>query len=150
MKNYTQNALISGLLRVLSILPYGLVARLGEALGSLLYRIPGKRKHILHTNLRLCFPEQTDDQRDHLARSTFRHVIRSYLERGIQWYGSAQALTRLVELNSAIELRDSYEQPTIFLGFHFAALEATCLFYSILNPVASIFTPLSDKTTDNT
>src|SRR3546814_13857055 len=64
LKNYTQNALISVLLRVPSILPYGLVARLGEALGSLLYRIPGKRKHILHTNLRLCFPEQTDDQRD--------------------------------------------------------------------------------------
>src|SRR3546814_19522908 len=53
---------------------------------------------------------------DLLARSTFRHVIRSYLERGIQWYGSAQALTRLVELNSAIELRDIYEKPTIFLG----------------------------------
>src|SRR3546814_3914404 len=71
---------------------------------------------------------------DLLARSTFRHVIRSYLERGIQWYGSAQALTRLVELNSAIELRDSYEQPTIFLGFHFAAIEATCMYYSILHP----------------
>src|SRR3546814_5392711 len=106
MKNYTQNALISGLLRVLSILPYGLVARLGEALGSLLYRIPGNRKHILHTNLRLCFPEQTDDQRDHLAHSPFRHVIRSYMQRGIQWYGSAKALTRVVEINSAIDMRD--------------------------------------------
>jgi KDO2-lipid IV(A) lauroyltransferase len=148
MKNSTQNALTSGLLRALSTLPYGLVARLGEALGSLLYRIPGKRKHILQTNLRLCFPEHSDAQREVLARSTFQHVIRSYLERGVQWYGSADALSRLVQLDSAIELQDRYEQPTIFLGFHFAAIEATCMYYSILHPVASIYTPMSDEVTD--
>lgn len=148
MKNSTQNALTSGLLRALSTLPYGLVARLGETLGSLLYRIPSKRKRILHTNLRLCFPERTDAQREALARSTFRHVIRSYLERGMQWYGSADTLTSLVELNSAIELSDRYEQPTIFLGFHFAAIEATCMYYSIMHPVASIYTPMSDVVTD--
>jgi KDO2-lipid IV(A) lauroyltransferase len=148
MKNSTQNALTSGLLRALSTLPYGLVARLGEALGSLLYRIPGKRKHILQTNLRLCFPEHSDAQREVLARSTFQHVIRSYLERGVQWYGSADTLSRLVQLDSAIELQDRYEQPTIFLGFHFAAIEATCMYYSILHPVASIYTPMSDEVTD--
>lgn len=121
---------------------------MGEALGSLLYRIPSKRKHILHTNLRLCFPEKTPDEREQLARSSFRHVIRSYFERGIQWYGSAQALSSLVELQSAITLQDNYEQPTIFLGFHFAAIEAGCMQYSILHPVASIYTPMSDLATD--
>lgn len=130
------------------MLPYGLVARLGETLGSLLYKIPSKRKRILHTNLRLCFPEHSGTQREALARSTFRHVIRSYLERGMQWYGSADTLSSLVELNSAIELNDRYEQPTIFLGFHFAAIEATCMYYSILHPVASIYTPMSDVVTD--
>lgn len=148
MKHSTQNALTSGLLRTLSALPYGFVARLGETLGSLLYLIPGKRKHILHTNLRLCFPEQTDAERKHLALSAFRHVIRSYLERGTQWYGSAKAVSGLVKLKTAIELRDRYDQPTIFLGFHFAAIEATCMYYSILHPVASIYTPMSDAVTD--
>ncbi|NYT61123.1 lipid A biosynthesis lauroyl acyltransferase [Alcaligenaceae bacterium] len=148
MKNKIQKKLITGLLRTLSVLPYGLVARTGEALGSLLYLIPGKRKHILHTNLRLCFPEHTPAQREQLARSTFRHVIRSYFERGIQWYGSAQALAKLVELHSAIELHDNYEQPTIFLGFHFAGIEAGCMHYSTLHPVASIYTPMSDQATD--
>jgi KDO2-lipid IV(A) lauroyltransferase len=148
MKNSTQNTLTSGLLRTLSALPYSLVARAGEALGSALYSIPSKRKHILHTNLRLCFPEQSQPDRNALARSTFRHVIRSYLERGVQWYGSREKLARLVQLDSAIELQDTYEQPTIFLGFHFAAIEATCMYYSILHPVASLYTPMSDKVTE--
>ncbi|CAM3804313.1 lipid A biosynthesis lauroyl acyltransferase [Castellaniella denitrificans] len=148
MKKSTQTALTSGLLRGLSALPYGLVARMGETLGSLLYLIPGKRRHILHTNLRLCFPEQSEDQRRRLARATFQHVIRSYLERGLQWYGSEQTITSLVELDSAIDLRDRYDQPTIFLGFHFVAIEAACMYYSIRHPVASIYTPMSDGATD--
>lgn len=133
---------------MLALLPYGLVARLGEALGSLLYRLPSKRKSILRINLRLCFPEKSDADRHDLGRSTFRHVIRSYLERGTQWFGSAAKLKRLVELDSAIALQDKYEQPTIFLGFHFAAIEATCMYYSILHPVASIYTPMSDTVTE--
>ena len=137
------------MLRALSTLPYGLVARTGETLGSLLYLLPSRRKRILHTNLRLCFPEKTPAERDALGRSTFRHVIRSYLERGVQWYGSAHKLSSLFELDSAIELEDAYQQPTIFLSFHFAAIEAACLYYSLLHPVASIYTPMSDKATDH-
>ncbi len=140
--------LTAGLLRLLSILPYPLVARMGESLGSLLHRIPGKRRHIVQTNLRLCFPEQSNAERQRLGEKIFRQVLRSYLERGLQWYGSADRLTSLTEVRSAIELRDTYEQATIFLGFHFAALEAGCMTYSILHPVASIYTPMSDQTTD--
>src|SRR5690606_6742917 len=117
MKIDLQNTLTSGLLRILSALPYGLVTRIGQGLGSLLYLIPSRRKRILQTNLRLCFPEQTEAQREALASSTFRHVIRSYLERGTQWYGSTQDFAELVELESAIALQDNYEEPTIFLGF---------------------------------
>src|SRR5690606_38559746 len=145
----SQHALTSGLLRVLAVLPYGLVARAGEALGRLLYRLPSKRKRILLTNLRLCFPDKTDDERNSLARSTFGQVIRSYFERGVQWYGSAKTLTDLTELHSAIELADAYEQPTIFLGFHFAGIEAGCMYYSIHHAVASVYTPMSNQAADD-
>lgn len=149
MNQRIQHALTSGLLRALAALPYGMVARAGETLGRLLYRLPSKRKRILLTNLRLCFPEKTYEQRNDLARSTFAHVIRSYLERGVQWYGSAKTLSRLTELHSAIELADTYEQPTIFLGFHFVGIEAGCLFYSIHHAVASLYTPMSNQAADD-
>lgn len=141
--------LTAGLLRLLSILPYPFVARMGENLGSLLHRIPGKRRHIVQINLQLCFPEMGDTERRQLSENIFRHVLRSYLERGVQWYGSAKRLTSLTEVHSAIELKDTYDQPTIFLGFHFAGIEAACMMYSILHPVASIYTPMSDQSTDS-
>lgn len=140
--------LTATLLFCLSALPYRFVAKTGEALGSLLYRIPGKRRHILQTNLRLCFPEKSKAERETLARNTFRHVIRSYLERGYQWYGSAEKLSQLVSIDSAIELADRYDQPTIFLGFHFVGIEAGCVSYSALHPVASVYTPMSSVMTN--
>lgn len=143
-----KHALITGALRSLAALPYGFVARSGEQLGNLLFSIPSRRKRIVMTNLGLCFPELDEAERLKLAQSTFRHVIRSYLERGIQWFGSADDIRELMQVESAIELSDTYEQPTIFLGFHFAAIEAACMFYSAHHPVASIYTPMSDTVTD--
>ena len=148
MKILVQRTLITGLLRTLAVLPYGMVARIGEWLGSLLYKLPSKRKRILHTNLDLCFPEKSAEERLALGHASFQHVIRSYLERGTQWYGSRRTIKKLVQIESAIALQDKYEQPTIFLGFHFAAIEATCMYYSIMHPVASIYTPMSDTVTD--
>lgn len=140
--------LTAALLRSLSLLPYRAVAKTGEAIGSALYRIRSKRRHILETNLRLCFPEKSAAERDKLALNTFRHVIRSYLERGYQWYASAQKISKMVTIDSAIELADSYDQPTIFLGFHFVGIEAGCVSYSALHPVASVYTPMSSIMTN--
>lgn len=137
-------ALVVTLLRALSLLPYTLVARLGSALGTALYEFPSHRKHVVQVNLRLCFPEMTDQEYDDLARDHFRHVARSYLERGIQWFGSAQSLNKLVKIESKIDLYDKNAPPTIFMGFHFVAIEVGCILFSTRLPAASLYTRMSN------
>ena len=137
-------ALIVALLRVFSLLPYRFVARLGSALGAALYAFPSHRKHVVLVNLRLCFPEKTEREYDDLARNHFRHVARSYLERGIQWFGSAQSLKNLVEIDSRIDLYDKDAPPTIFMGFHFVAIEVGCILFSTRLPAASLYTRMSN------
>lgn len=132
------------LLRLLATLPYGVCARVGMRLGALLYRIPSRRRSIVQTNLRLCFPDKSEAHRHALGEAHFSHVIRSYLERGVQWYGDAGKLNDLVELDSAIELGNADAGPTIFLGFHFVAIEAGCVFYSTRHPVASLYSKMSN------
>ena len=136
--------LVVALLRTLATLPYPLVARLGSAFGAALYAIPGRRKHIVLVNLRLCFPEKSELECDELARDHFRHVVRSYLERGVQWFGSAQRIRDLVQIESAIDLDDKNAPPTIFLGFHFVGVEIGCLLYSLKMPAASLYTHMSN------
>lgn len=137
--------LVIVLLRTLSILPYAWVARFGSAVGAALYALPGRRKHIVLVNLHLCFPEKTQAECDELAKEHFRHVVRSYLERGVQWFGSARKIRQLVQIESAIDLEDSNAPPTIFMGFHFVGVEVGCLLYSLTMPAASLYTHMSNK-----
>ncbi|WP_118181197.1 lipid A biosynthesis lauroyl acyltransferase [Paraburkholderia phosphatilytica] len=131
------------LLRTLSVLPYKFVARLGMVVGTALYAVPSRRKHIVLVNLRLCFPEKTSREHQKLARDHFRHVVRSYLERGIQWFGSAQSIRDIVQIESKIDLDDDAAPPTIFMGFHFVGIEVGCMLYSTRLPVASLYTRMS-------
>ena len=136
--------LIVVLLRVFAVLPYTLVARFGSALGAILYALPSSRKHIVLVNLRLCFPGKSEREYDDLARDHFRHVVRSYVERGIQWFGSEKRIRKLVYIESRIDLEDRNAPPTIFLGFHFVSIEVGCILYSTRLPAASLYTRMSN------
>ena len=137
-------AFIVALLRTLSVLPYKFVARLGMVVGTVLYVLPSRRKHVVLVNLRLCFPEKTGREHQQLARDHFRHVVRSYLERGIQWFGNAQVIQDIVQIESKIDLDDDTAPPTIFMGFHFVGIEVGCMLYSTHLPVASLYTRMSN------
>jgi KDO2-lipid IV(A) lauroyltransferase len=135
-----------GLLKLFALLPYGLIARMGDGLGRLLYQIPSRRKRIVHINLKLCFPEWSDERREDVAQKHFRHAIRSYLERSVQWFGSAKKLEKLIQLDSAIDLTDPNLPPTLFLGFHFVGIEAGSIFlnYSLKRQCGSLYQPMSN------
>jgi Kdo2-lipid IVA lauroyltransferase/acyltransferase len=135
-----------GLLKFLALLPYGLVARFGDGLGWLLYKIPSRRRRIVHTNLKLCFPEWSDDKREDVAQKHFRHAIRSYVERSVQWFGSAKKLEQIIEVDSAIDLTDPDLPPTLFLGFHFVGIEAGSIFlnYSLKRQCGSLYQPMTN------
>jgi Kdo2-lipid IVA lauroyltransferase/acyltransferase len=135
-----------GLLKLFALLPYGLIARIGDGLGWLLYQVPSRRKRIVHINLKLCFPEWNDERREDVAQKHFRHAIRSYLERSVQWFGSAKKLEKLIQLDSAIDLTDPDLPPTLFLGLHFVGIEAGSIFlnYSLKRQCGSLYQPMSN------
>jgi Kdo2-lipid IVA lauroyltransferase/acyltransferase len=136
--------LVVALLRTISALPYTIVARFGSGLGALLFAIPSRRKHIVLVNLRLCFPAKTLLEYEALGREHFRHVVRSYLERGFQWFGNERSIRKLVQLESEIDLDDKNAPPTIYMGFHFVGIEVGCMLYSLNLPIAALYTRMSN------
>ena len=138
------------LLRFMALLPYGLVARFGDALGWLLYQLPSSRKRIVHINLKLCFPEWDEARRERVAGQHFRHAIRSYVERSHQWFGSAAKLDKIVIVDSEIDLEDPNLPPTILLGFHFVAIEAASISINraLKRRCGALYQPLSNKELD--
>src|SRR5260363_479285 len=133
-----------GILKGLAHLPYGWIARLGNAAGRLCYVFPSERRRIARINLALCFPHWSVTQRNIAALHHFLHAIRRYVERSVQWFAPVSTLEKLVEVDSAIDLTNPSLPPTIFLGFHFVGIETGSLFSIIYcSAAAALYTSLS-------
>jgi Kdo2-lipid IVA lauroyltransferase/acyltransferase len=112
-----------GFLALLSALPYRLVVLFGYGLGAIAARIPGKRNRVVKTNLRLCFPQLDNSAIDAIANEHWKLLGRSIAERGIIWLGSAQAVSNMIEVRSAVDLND--KKPRILVNMHFTGIEGS-------------------------
>jgi Kdo2-lipid IVA lauroyltransferase/acyltransferase len=115
------NHLAVAFLKLLSILPYQILVSIGYALGYIAARIPGDRNRVVKTNLRLCFPELSEDQIDSLSKQHWRLLGRSLVEKSIIWLGSIQQLNKLIEFKSEVDLTS--KKPRILVNMHFTGLE---------------------------
>jgi KDO2-lipid IV(A) lauroyltransferase len=114
-----------GVLRLLhALLPIRALAWLGEAFGSLLYRLARTRRHVVQTNLRLCFPELPEAERSRLARAHVRAFGRSMLLETVSWWGSAAEVERLVEVQGADLLEQYAGKPVVLLVPHFVGINS--------------------------
>ncbi|MDZ7684223.1 MAG: lipid A biosynthesis acyltransferase [Gammaproteobacteria bacterium] len=74
-----------GVLRIIVRLPHRLRVAVGAGLGRIAYVLAGSRRHIVEVNLALCFPEKSVEEREKLARETFRSGGISIIETAIAW-----------------------------------------------------------------
>lgn len=115
---------IGGLRLLHALLPIPALAWLGEAFGGLLYRLARSRRHVVHTNLRLCFPELSEAERTRLARDHVRAFGRSMLLETVSWWGRAAEVERLVEVQGAEHLEQDAGTPRILLVPHFVGINS--------------------------
>ena len=111
------------LIWLLHFLPPATLARAGAYLGTLLYAVARARRHVVHTNLRMCFPALDAAARARLARAHFRAFGRSLLEHGILWWGTKADVQALVRIEGLEHWRDVTDRPVILLAPHFIGLD---------------------------
>jgi KDO2-lipid IV(A) lauroyltransferase len=149
MRQLPARALVA-LLWTLHWLPLAWQAALGRGLGALLLRTARSRRHVARRNLALCFPEQSDAEREALLRAHFGWLGRSLLERGMLWYASPARLKRLIHVEGDVGLAGRADRPVMWLVPHFMALDvagaATQLFQA--QWVASIYQAQSNPVFD--
>ncbi|HEY6773580.1 MAG TPA: lipid A biosynthesis acyltransferase, partial [Oxalicibacterium sp.] len=121
-------------------LPLPVLAWLGERIGDLLYAFKKSRRHITLTNLRLCFPEWTEEKREQVARQHFRNYARSVLERSILWWASEARLRRLIKVEPGVPLAEIAASPTILLCPHFVGLDVAGVAVMLESSLCSIYT----------
>lgn len=115
------------ILWLLHWLPLPILAVLGRALGWLLPIAIPKRRHIVQTNLRLCFPAMSETERAALASEHFALLGRSLLERSLLWWASEKRLRKISRVEGVHHMTPDGErlgkQPLILLVPHFLGLD---------------------------
>lgn len=113
-----------GLLWVMHWLPLPALRGIGWLLGRLLYAAGRERRKVALTNLRLCFPEKSEVEREELARRHFVAFSRAVLDRTLGWWASKERLERIIRIHGVEHLNDPDGKPVILLSPHFVGLDA--------------------------
>ncbi|MBI5918732.1 MAG: lipid A biosynthesis acyltransferase [Nitrosomonadales bacterium] len=112
------------ILWLIHFLPLSAQAAIGNGLGRLLYAVGRERRRVATINLHLCFPELSDEQRNDLVRQTFCAFARSFIERGILWWSSAERIRSLIRVEGREHFEAIKGQPAILLTPHFVGMDA--------------------------
>jgi len=133
-------------------LPMAWVLCLGEGLGSLAWRLMGRRREIVRTNLRMCFPGQDDATRETLAREHFRALGRGVFEAGLAWFASDARLAPhfRVEGREHLDAALASGRGLLLLTGHFTTLEigARILCTTLRLPFHAMYRPYNNAVLD--
>lgn len=120
-------------------LPLPLLRALGAGLGRLLYAVGRERRKVALINLRLCFPDKTEAEREALARRHFVAFAQAVLDRTLGWWASRERLERIIRISGVEHLTDPEGRPVILLSPHFVGLDAQASRISMYVPGCSVY-----------
>lgn len=111
--------------RLLVLLPHPIRVMVGTGLGKLTYHVAKKRRHIVETNLKLCFPDKTADEQVKLVQDTFKSGGISIVETGLAWLRGPDSILGRVEIEGLDILRQANAQGkgVILMGMHLSTLD---------------------------
>jgi KDO2-lipid IV(A) lauroyltransferase len=108
---------------LLHFLPFRVLVALGNGLGWAGYKLGRERRRVARTNLRLCFPQMDEAEREDLVRRHFMMFGRGLVERVILWWSSAARINRLIRVEGEEHLNALKGHTGILLMPHFVGMD---------------------------
>lgn len=112
------------------------------------YAIP-KRRKIALINLRLCFPDWTEEKRLEVAKGVFRNLLRSALDHSVLAIGTEKMVTDMVQFTGKEQfVKLTKEGPLIIVAPHFVGLDAGGIAINTFYRGASLYQPQANPVWD--
>ena len=114
-----------GFFRLILLLPYPILRRIGEGLGLLFAKLKtGKRRmKIARRNLELCFPDYSEEQIESILQANLKSVGMAIIETGMAWFWSDKRIKKWSKVEGVEHLQNNLKDGVIFVGVHFLTLE---------------------------
>jgi KDO2-lipid IV(A) lauroyltransferase len=108
---------------LLHFLPFRVLVWIGTGLGSLLYLLAAERRKVGAINLKLCFPDLSDEARKDILHKHFRMFLRGAIERSLLWWSSAERINSLIRVEGVENFDAVKGKPVIMLTPHFVGMD---------------------------
>ena len=139
-----------GLLALTSLLPRRLRWQLAGLAAGWLWRRNPKRRHILHTNLELAFPDWDAGRREATIRRGLRIMAQCSLDYALFWWAPGPWLRRRIRVEGWEHVAAARErgQPLILFTGHTMALEAAGVAITQSIPATGLIRHMEDPIID--
>jgi KDO2-lipid IV(A) lauroyltransferase len=111
------------ILWLIHFLPFRVIVSIGGGFGWLLYLLAAERRRVGLINLRLCFPEMSEADRNTLLRGHFKMFGRGAIERSILWWSSPERISGLIRVEGVEHFQAMKNKPAILLTPHFVGMD---------------------------
>ena len=136
-----------GLLRLIALLPYGGLVRLGRGLGAVLRHLPIRFVRTARRNIELCLPELGERAREQLLDAHFASLGIALLEIPLAWWIKPAQLAKIVHFEGVEHLQAARAQGrgVILLTAHFTSLEMAGRSLLSVAPVGFLYRPTKNE-----
>ncbi|WP_101674714.1 LpxL/LpxP family Kdo(2)-lipid IV(A) lauroyl/palmitoleoyl acyltransferase [Alloalcanivorax mobilis] len=106
-------------------LPWDLLLGIGRCVGRIAWRLGGSRRRVTLTNLRLCFPELSESEREAMARRVFLSTGEAILEMAGSFHNRRVDLDKRLHVKGMehLEAARARGQGVLLLGMHFNSID---------------------------
>ncbi|MCK2042837.1 LpxL/LpxP family Kdo(2)-lipid IV(A) lauroyl/palmitoleoyl acyltransferase [Chromohalobacter sp. TMW 2.2308] len=138
---YWPTWLAIGLMRLGAWLPWRLKMAVGRLIGLCAWRFARSRRRITETNLGLCFPELSEEERSRLVRETFIANGKGILETATGWCRDPEHLRHRVTFKGEEHMTQALAQGkgALIIGVHFSTLDLGGALHSLFFPADVVY-----------
>ncbi|WP_032092845.1 Kdo(2)-lipid IV(A) acyltransferase [Necropsobacter rosorum] len=129
--------------RLILLLPYPVLLKIGSGLGLLFSRLKvGRRRvNIARRNLQLCFPDYPPQKIEEILRANLKSTGMAIIETGMAWFWSDKRIKKWSTISGVEYLQQHRQDGIIFVGVHFLTLELGARIVGIHQPGIGVYRP---------
>ena len=122
-------------------LPYPLLRLLARLLGWLLWWVTPARRHIAATNIKLCFPELSEREKQRLLRRNYDSTAMALFESGMSWFWPKWRLRRMYRIEGQENLPQDGGPGALMMALHFTTVDIGGAFIGQETAMTAMYRP---------
>ncbi|WP_299015151.1 LpxL/LpxP family Kdo(2)-lipid IV(A) lauroyl/palmitoleoyl acyltransferase [uncultured Photobacterium sp.] len=143
LPRYWSTLTLISIMYLLSWLPYFIQFRLGQWFGQGIMRFMKKRRLTIERNLALCFPDMSQDERNHFIEKNIKNAGLALFETGMAWFWPDARVSRHVTIEGMEHIRklENEGKGALMIAVHSMNLELGARAFGIHKAGMGVYRP---------